>query len=102
MPLYRPPITGTTGVVVRKNSGADVGTQPRLNIIEGPGFTITVANDPGSSEIDVTIAHTPTTAYTVTGVDTDRAINVDSTTLNELLNVVGTMIQDLQARGIMA
>lgn len=39
-------------------------------------------------------------AYTLTGVDADRAINVDATTLNELLNVVGTLIQDLQARGI--
>lgn len=39
-------------------------------------------------------------AYTLTGVDADRVINVDSTTLNELLNVVGTLIQDLQSRGI--
>ncbi len=39
-------------------------------------------------------------AYTLTGVNTDRAINVDSTTVNELLNVVGTLIADLQARGI--
>jgi len=39
-------------------------------------------------------------AYTLTGVNTDRAINTDLTTLNELLNVVGTLITDLQARGI--
>lgn len=39
-------------------------------------------------------------AYTLTGVNADRAIDVDATTLNELLNVVGTLIQDLQARGI--
>jgi hypothetical protein len=39
-------------------------------------------------------------AYTLTGVDADRTINVDLTTFNELLNVVGTLITDLQARGI--
>ncbi len=39
-------------------------------------------------------------AYSLTGVNTDRTINVDATTLNELLNVVGTLITDLQARGI--
>ena len=41
-----------------------------------------------------------TDVYTLTGVDADRVINVDSTTLNELLNVVGTLIQDLKDRGI--
>jgi hypothetical protein len=41
-----------------------------------------------------------TDVYSLTGVDADRTINVDSTTLNELLNVVGTLIQDLKDRGI--
>lgn len=39
-------------------------------------------------------------AYTVTGVNADRVINVDSTTLGELLNIVGTLIQDLQDRDV--
>ena len=43
-------------IVVRKNSGADVGTQPRLNFIEGANITLTVADDGGDSEIDITIA----------------------------------------------
>ena len=46
------------------------------------------------------IAPAAPAAYTLTGVDADRAINVDSTTFNELLNVVGTLITDLQARGV--
>ena len=45
-------VTGT--LVVRKNSGADVGTRPRLNFIEGSNVTLTVADDAGSDEVDVT------------------------------------------------
>lgn len=50
------PIQGE--VTVRKNSGADVGTQPRINFIEGSHVTLTVTDDPGNNEIDVTIAST--------------------------------------------
>ena len=43
---------------VRKNSGANVGSQPRLNFIEGSNVTLTVTEDVPNSEIDVTIAST--------------------------------------------
>lgn len=43
-------------ITIRKNTGADVGTRPRLNFIEGANITLTVADDAGSSEVDVTIA----------------------------------------------
>jgi len=43
-------------IVVRKNSGADVGTQPRLNFIEGANIVLTIADDGGDSEVDITIA----------------------------------------------
>lgn len=43
-------------ITVRKNSGADVGTRARLNFIEGANITLTVADDSGSGEVDVTIA----------------------------------------------
>ena len=43
-------------IVVRKDSGADVGTRPRLNFIEGANMTLTIADDAGDSEIDITIA----------------------------------------------
>lgn len=46
----------TEGVAVRKNSGANVGTRPRLNLIEGSGVTLTVADDGTDDEVDVTIA----------------------------------------------
>ncbi len=38
--------------------------------------------------------------YTVTNVTTDRAIDVNVTTMDELADVVGTLIVDLKARGI--
>jgi len=43
-------------VTVRKNTGADVGTRRRLNLIEGANITLTVADDAGSEEVDITIA----------------------------------------------
>lgn len=42
-------------VTVRRNTGADVGTRRRLNFIEGTNVTLTVADDAGSEEVDVTI-----------------------------------------------
>ncbi|MDH3497235.1 MAG: hypothetical protein OER21_10750 [Gemmatimonadota bacterium] len=42
-------------IVVRKNTGADVGRRRRLNLIEGTNVTLTIADDPGSDEIDITI-----------------------------------------------
>ena len=42
-------------ITVRKNSGANVGSRPRLNFIEGAGTTLTVADDGGGNEVDITI-----------------------------------------------
>ena len=39
-------------------------------------------------------------AYTTTNVTTDRTFNADSTTLNEMADVLGTLISDLKATGI--
>ena len=47
--------TSANQVTVRKNSGADVGTRPRLNFIEGTNVTLTVADDAGSNEVDITV-----------------------------------------------
>jgi hypothetical protein len=43
-------------VAVRKNSGAVVGTRRQLNFIEGSNVTLTIADDAGSEEVDITIA----------------------------------------------
>lgn len=43
-------------VTIRRNSGGDVGTRSRLNLIEGANVTLTVADDAGGQEVDITIA----------------------------------------------
>lgn len=45
-------------VAVSKNSGATVGTRREINFIEGANVTLTIADDSGNEEIDVTIAAT--------------------------------------------
>jgi hypothetical protein len=43
-------------VGVRKNSTGSVFERRRLNLIEGSGVTLTVADDSGNEEVDITIA----------------------------------------------
>lgn len=45
-------------VGVRKNSTGSTSTRRRLNIIEGANITVTVADDSGDEEVDVTVAAT--------------------------------------------
>lgn len=46
---------GSGGVTIRKNTGADVGTRPRLNLIEGSNITLTTTDDGVDNEVDITI-----------------------------------------------
>ncbi len=55
MPQVR---TTKRNITIRKNSGANVGTEDRLNLIEGTNVTLTVLDDPLNNEVDVTIAAT--------------------------------------------
>lgn len=81
-------------VAARKNStGGDVGTRRRINFIEGSNITLTVADDAGDDELDVTIAasglsdahdflsmtHSDTLAHTLVGGDRGSIIAVNST-----------------------
>jgi hypothetical protein len=59
------PDSASTGVTVRANSGSATGFEPQLNFIEGTGIDITVTDDPGTPEVDVTIASTVTTGVAV-------------------------------------
>lgn len=43
-------------VTIRKNTGANVGTRPRLNLVEGSNVTLTVLDDGVGDEVDITIA----------------------------------------------
>lgn len=60
-------------VAISKNSGATTGTRRRVNLIEGSGITLTVADDSVNEEVDVTIAatgggSTPDASTTTKGV----------------------------------
>lgn len=52
------PINANARLAVRKNTGAVVGTRRQVNFIEGTGITLTVTDDAGSEEVDVTVAAT--------------------------------------------
>lgn len=76
-----------------KDEGTTLATRPSLNF---KGANITVTDNAIDNSTDVTI--TPTTlspAYTVTNVTTDRTFDADSTSINELADVLGTVIQDI-------
>lgn len=45
-------------VTVRHNSGANVGTRTRLNFIDGTNIAMTVVDDAGGGEVDITVATT--------------------------------------------
>lgn len=53
---YTPDPDAVTRVNVRKNSTGSVLSRRRLNLIEGTNVTLTVADDSGSEEVDITIA----------------------------------------------
>jgi len=64
-------------LAVSKNSGVTVGTRRRINFIEGTNITLTIADDAGNEEIDVTITASG-------GVSThnllDSTVHTDTTT----------------------
>lgn len=48
------------GVRARKNSGVAGGVQPQINLLEGAGIALTVVEDLGTGEYDITITNTGT------------------------------------------
>jgi hypothetical protein len=48
-------------IQIRKNSGATVGTRRAINFIEGGGIAISVSDDAGNEEVDVTFSGGATT-----------------------------------------
>jgi hypothetical protein len=60
--------TLTSQVGIEKN-GTLVGTEANLNLIEGAGITVTSADNPGSSRVDVTLAATAVSGFPGFGTD---------------------------------
>lgn len=88
------------GVEVVKNSGTIVGTRKQLNFIEGTNVTLTVADDAGNNQVDITIAATgggggatnlsytasPTNGVVESDTGTDATIPLATTTNAGLLS----------------
>jgi hypothetical protein len=98
---YTPDPDAVTRVDVRKNSTGSVFSRRRLNLIEGSNVTLTVADDSGNEEVDITIAASGGgSALTIEEVD--GSPTVSATTLkfpNGTLGVVGTVATYTPAGG---
>lgn len=81
--------TGSQPHTVKK-AGAVVGTRKAINFLDGSNITVTVTDDSGNDEVDVSIASTDTTGYSLirddgTDLAARTAINfVDNTGANAL------------------
>ena len=108
--------TGTAGFtnlnLGRTNTALGSGVQRYLRCHTG-GVTHFAVNSDGDTLIFGALDHDGTTvgfysttptaqsaAYSILNVSTDRAYNAGSVAINELANVVGTLIADLQLTGI--
>jgi hypothetical protein len=92
-------VTGLSGqladaqkIAVRKNTGANIGTRPRLNLIEGSNVTLTISDDGVDNEVDVMI--TSTAAGGGGGTVTHT---LGPLTANQL--VIGNAADDIKALG---
>ncbi len=75
---------------VTENGGS--GTILSNNRLDKPASLL------GTAPIEIPLTQTP--VYTVSNVTTDRAFDANATTIEELADVVGTLISDLRARGV--
>ncbi len=91
------PLTGNLDanarVGVRKNSTGATATRRRINLIEGDGITLTVADDAGSEEVDVTIASPKAAAV----ADVTTADATDGATAAALANELKARFNELAA-----
>ena len=78
------------------DSISENGASSATTVVHNRFDSTTVVNGTGS----VLIKAIESSAYTPTNVSTDRAYDANSTTTDELADVLGTLIADLQANGI--
>jgi hypothetical protein len=97
-------IEGATAGQVIASKGANVAPEwdpsPALTGATFSGLTASQLVATNASKALVSVA--PASAYTPTNVSEDRAFNADSTSTAELADVLGTLIADLQSKGILA
>lgn len=61
-------------------------------------FTGNFDLDSGSGSVSISV---PIGTYTTTNLTTDRDMDADSVTLDELADILATLIEDLKAAGIL-
>jgi len=76
------PNTTVQKVEVVKNSGAVVGTRKQLNFIEGSNVTLTIADDAGNDQVDITIAGSVSGYTDEQAQDAVGSILVDTATID--------------------
>ncbi len=94
--------TGGAGGDVNIRGGAGTGAAADGDVTIGDLNTANIAIGAGGTLIGFYGA-TPvaqSAAYTVTNLTTDRTYDANSTTLNEIADVLGTLISDLQTVGL--
>lgn len=90
--------TSIQKVQVVKNSGAVVGTRKQLNFIEGSGITLTVADDVGNNQVDITITGASTYVHPDhTGDVTSVADGAQTIAANAVTN---TKLADMAANSL--
>lgn len=93
------PSTGTFGLVFGDGTAlSSMGSNTAGFYANDVGGTVNMfaINEAGT----VTQLSGLTSAYTITNVTTDRSYDANATTLDEIADTLGTLIADLQARGI--
>ena len=69
-----------SAIIVRKNTGSNVGERPRINFIEGAGVTISIADDAIDNEFDITFSTTGSSSGGSTSIVKDSYIfRIDGT-----------------------
>lgn len=79
--------TSVQQVEVVKNSGAVVGTRPQLNFIEGANITLTIADDAGNDQVDITIAASGGGATGTRGTFTNASLVAGVLTITHTLGL---------------
>lgn len=94
-------ISGSAAIIVGwRREGVLVGTRPYVNFHEGSGITITMADDPGNTEVDITIASSITFATPSVEVLSD-ASSFDAGSGTNAMRANARLIADTAAPGVL-
>lgn len=93
---------GSVEIVEITAPSAPAANAARLYAEDVSGVTEMRARFSSGDVLTIALSGVTVQTYTPTNVTTDRSFNADSTTLDEVADVLGTLIADLQARKILS